>query len=441
MKFYPLFMILLLFSLGQKIKAQERITLTLNDAINLAKQQNTDISISQKQVEVLEFALKESKANFLPKVSASANYNRNIDRQVIFLPEGFGLNGTATELGLDNDYRASLNLSVPVFSQYNSANKQFSKRRLDFQEEVSRGTEQSIVNTAKKFYFNHLIAQEVVMVQQNRLDNALETLEDIKKSVKQGVLTEFDLTSARVQVANATTNLLEAKNSIVPSANALKLVLGVSSAINITLTDSISILEKELLINESIDDMLKNNSRLKQLDLDVAISEAQIKIAESAYYPNVDFVGNYVQQAQANDFKVSNYDWVNTSLVGLQVQIPIFNGTVTKNKVQQVKINKDIAKEEKAYATDEYRMRYQEILTNLNFSLQKTQVQKENMELTAEALTLAKKRYNLGVGTFLEVNDAELSYTQSRLTWLQAISDYKNAFYDYQFLIGNDLYY
>ncbi|MDN3493247.1 TolC family protein [Winogradskyella bathintestinalis] len=439
MKSYHILIILFVFSLGQQIKAQEQVTLTLDDAINLAKQQNIDISISQKQFEISEFALKESKGNFLPKLSASANYNRNIDRQVIFLPNGFGMSGAATELGSDNDYRASLNLSMPLFSKYNFVNKQFSENRLDFQQEVSRGTEQSIVNTTKKAYFNYLIAQEVVMVQQHRLNNASETLKDIKKRVKQGILTEFDITSARVQVANATTNLLEAKNSIVPAANVLKLVLGLSPDTNVQLTDSISILEKELLMNESIKSMLKNNSRLKQLELDISIAETQIKMAESAYYPNVDFVGNYVYQAQADDFEVSNYDWVHTSLVGLQVNIPIFNGTVTNNKVQQAKISKDIAEKEKAYATDQYRMRYQEIMTNLNFSLQKTEVQKENMELTAEALALAKKRYNLGVGTFLEVNDAELSYTQSRLSWLQAISNYKNAFYDYQLLIGNDL--
>jgi outer membrane protein TolC len=53
-------------------------------------------------------------------------------------------------------------------------------------------------------------------------------------------------------------------------------------------------------------------------------------------------------------------------------------------------------------------------------------------------LALVRKRFEFGVGTILEVNDAELAYTQARLGWLQAISDYKAAYYDYQLLIGEE---
>jgi outer membrane protein TolC len=60
------------------------------------------------------------------------------------------------------------------------------------------------------------------------------------------------------------------------------------------------------------------------------------------------------------------------------------------------------------------------------------------MALTSEALTLSRKRYRFGVGTFLEINDAELSYTQARLNWLQTLSDYQAAYYDYQLLIGKE---
>lgn len=86
--------------------AQDSIPLNLESVIDLALEKNTDITISNYQVNTSEFALKEAKGNFLPKLYANANYNRNINRQVIFLPDGLGMGGTATELGADNDYRA-----------------------------------------------------------------------------------------------------------------------------------------------------------------------------------------------------------------------------------------------------------------------------------------------------------------------------------------------
>ncbi|MBQ0735426.1 TolC family protein [Aquimarina celericrescens] len=441
MKFLNIRFLFLLTSvfISTTIVAQDNVFLSLEDALGLATQNNTDITIANAQVHSTEYALKEAKGNYLPKLFISAGYNRNIKRQVIFLPDGLGLGDTATELGLDNDYQASLNLSFPIFSKFNIANKKFTQTRLNFQKEVSRGVEQSIVNATKKAYFAYLITKEVVKVQQNGLNNAQKIVEDIERRVQQGTLTDFDLTSARVQVANAKNRLLEAQSNIVPVGNSLKLLLGLQPEINLVLTDSLTIIEKELQLVDHIETMLNQNSRLKQMDLDIELSEKQIKMTKTSYYPTVDVIGNYSYQAQENNFRISDYNWIRTSLVGLQLQFPIFNGTVTKNKVNQAKIAREIAIGEKEYATRKYRMYYEELLTELQFYFQKTEIQQENMKLTAEALMLAKKRYQFGIGTFLEVNDAELSYTRARLSWLQAISDYNTTYYDYQLLIGKDL--
>lgn len=440
MKFFKCIILVLSFLLlsYHTIYSQDSIPLSLDAAVELSLQNNINIVVADYQVSSTEFALKEAKGNFLPKIFLNANYNRNIDRQVIFLPNGLGTGNTATQLGSNNDYYSSLNLLLPVYSNYNFMNKKFANTRLDFQNEAARGVKQSVINATKKSYFNYLLAQEVVKVQQSRLKNARDVLLDIEKRVQKGTLTDYDHTSAKVQVANSKNSLLEAQSNIVPLTNNLKLLLGLKISDVLKLTEPITLIEEELVLEESIDKMLEQNSTLKQLDLDADLNERQIKLAKSAYYPTLDAIGNYSYQTQADDFKSSNYDWVNTSLVGLKLQFNIFNGTVTKNKVAQAKIGKSIAEKQKEYTTREYQMQLQELLLQLDFSRQKVEVQKENMELTAEALVLAKKRYQFGIGTFLEVNNSELSYTQSRLNWLQAISDYKSAYYDYQLLIGKD---
>ncbi|MGB3345100.1 MAG: TolC family protein [Aequorivita sp.] len=418
--------------------AQDSIFLNLESAIALALQKNTDITIADYQVKTTEFALKEVKGNFLPKLYLNANYNRNINRQVIFLPDGFGMGGTATELGADNDYRASLNLAMPVFSNFNHVNKKIAESRLTYQNEVGRDTRQKVVNAAKKSYFNYLIAQEIVQVQQTQLKNAEQILGDIEIRRRQGTLTDYDFTSAKVQVTQAKNSLLEAQNTILPLANNLKLVLGLKKDDKLKLTESIEFMENELVVEDDPSEMLSQNSALRQLELDIEVKKNQIKLAKSAFYPTLDAVGVYNYQAQEDGFNLSDYQWVNTSFVGLQLQFSIFNGNITKNKVQQAEIAKNISEEQKEYTTEAIQMQLQEILSHLDFSKQKIEVQSENMDLTEEAYRLAKKRYEFGVGTFLEVNDAQLSFTQARLFWLQAISDYKSAYYDYQLLIGQD---
>ena len=429
---------LLLFLSGYGMLSQESISLSLNEAISLAFEQNMNIIISNDQFIASKFALKEAKANFLPKLYFNSSYNRNIDHQVIFLSEGFGtVNGT-TKLGSDNEFRSSLNLSLPIYERYNFANKKLAETQYDFQKEAKRGVKLSVVNAIKKAYFNYLIAQEVVKVQESRLKNATVFLDDIQKRLQRGTLTEFDVSSAKVQAAIAKSNLLEAQSNVYPAENALKLLLGLAPDVSLKLTEPIEIRSDEMILEEETAQLLQKNSQLKQLELTVGLNEHRLQLAKSAYYPTLDAIGNYNYQAHANNFKFSEYDWTQTSLAGLQLQFPIFNGTVTKNKVQQVDLGKKISEEEYDYATKEIQMKLNELVSQLQFSKLKTEVQQENLLLTADALKLAKKRYDLGVGTILEVNDAELAYTQSRLSWLQAILNYKTTYYDYQLVTGKD---
>ena len=431
--------ILLLFSflLISTGYTQDSLLLNLESAVAMALNENSDITIADYQIKTGEYAVKEAGGNFLPKLYLSANYNRNLNRQVIFLPDAFGMGGP-TKLGSDNDYRASINLAVPVFSNYNHVNKRFAETRLDYQKEAARHTRQKVVNATKKAYFNYLIAQEIVVVRQNQLENAGEILDDIEKRKNRGALTEYDFTAAKVQVAQAKTGLLEAQNHLLPYANTLKLLLGISPKEKLKLTEPISLMENELMVKGNADDMLSQNATLRQLELDIELNQKQVKLAKTAYYPTLDAIGNYNYQAQEDDFNIPDYQWVNSSLIGLQLQISIFNGNITKNKVQQAQIGESIAREQKEYTSRALQMEFEELLSQLDFATQKIAVQLESMNLTEQALGLARKRYEYGKGTFLEVNDAELSYTQARLTWLQAVSEYKAAYYDYQLLIGQD---
>lgn len=428
----------LLILSGHGVLSQENISLSLNEAISLAFEQNTSIIIANDEMIASKFALKEAKANFLPKLNLSSSYNRNIDRQVIFLSEGFGTANSAVKLGSDNEFRSSLNLSLPLYERYNFANKKLVETQYDFQKEAKRGVKLSVINAVKKAYFNYLIAQEVAKVQAIRKENAEVFLTDIQKRLQRGTLTEFDVSSAKVQAAIAKSNLLEAQSNLIPAENALKLLLGFDADVSLKLTEPIEIRSDEILLEEETSKLLQKNSQLKQLELTVGLNEDRLQLAKSAYYPTLGAISNYNYQAHANNFKFSEYDWTQTSLAGLQLQFPIFNGTVTKNKVQQVALSKKIVEEEQEYVIKEIQMKLNELVSQWRFSKLKTEVQQENLLLTADALKLAKKRYDLGVGTILEVNDAELAFTQSRLSWLQAVLNYKTTYYDYQLLTGKD---
>lgn len=170
---YGILFIVIMFSIHSKLAAQGSVSFTLSDVIELALKNNPDISIAEYQVTSSGYSVSEAKGNYLPKVTLNGKYNRNIDKQVIFLPEGLGPGG-ATEIGSDNNFSTYLDLSIPVYSKSNFTNREYAQHNFQLQTEVLRGTRQAIIVNVKKSYFAHLAALAAVRVREKGLENSLE---------------------------------------------------------------------------------------------------------------------------------------------------------------------------------------------------------------------------------------------------------------------------
>lgn len=416
--------------------AQDSLSLTLEDAIRVGLKNNVDIITSGLRVQSSEFAEKEAASNYLPKVTLNGSYNRNIDKQVIFLPEGFGTGGP-TRIGLNNNFNTSIDLTVPIYSQSYHATRTYSSHNKELATEVGRGTKQATINSIRKSYFQALASYQAIAVRKKALDNALQNRSIVEDKLDHGLATSFDKTSADVKVKVAENNLLDSRKQAKITANTLKLLLGIDIGVNLDLSDSLSLTpEEEIAVADS--DNLSSNSALRQSKLQETIAQHQLNITRAAYFPSLSAVGSYQYQSQQNDFNFDQYRWVKTSYIGLKLQIPMFNGMVTRNKVQQAIVSQKISKLQMDYSTRNLQSQMNQVLTELQYSRDKVELQKENVSISESALVLIKERYNFGKGTFIEVSSAELDLVSARLNYLQAILEYKLAFYDYLLLIGKE---
>lgn len=155
-------LLILLLAAGNVVcPAQEIYKLSLDGAVTLALKRNPDIDIATLQVTGAEYAAAESRGNFLPRLNVNGSYTRNIDKPVIFLPESFGWGG-ATEIGADNNFSGSLDLSLPLYSKYNAANRDLAYGNLDLQQEMFRGQQQNVVANVRKAYYAVQVFQAAV---------------------------------------------------------------------------------------------------------------------------------------------------------------------------------------------------------------------------------------------------------------------------------------
>jgi len=185
-----------------------------------------------------------------------------------------------------------------------------------------------------------------------------------------------------------------------------------------------------------IEEMLRNNPQLGILEKQVTINDKTISLEKSAHLPTLAAFGTYQYQAQANDFKFSDYNWVKTSLVGLQLQIPIFSGFKIDAKVNQAEINLNQSIEQKRNYTEAFKTQTLSILYRIQQAVKRIEGQSKTVKQAMEGYEIAKRRLLNNLATQLEVNDAELALRQAKLNRLQAIYDLKIAEYDLDNVLG-----
>lgn len=433
-----IFFLLLSFSFA--LLAQNKTTvLTMEDAINLALEKNSELKIAKMEVEKSEQKLREARSGLFPKLDISGQYQRYIDKPVIFLPPGSPF-GSTLEIGSDNSYQAAAQLSVPLFALSLYKGIGLASDALDIAEQNYISAKNKIVGDVKKSFLSVILARETKDVMQQSLKNAEDNFENIKRLNSAGTLSDYDVLRAEVQVDNLKPVVLQMENNYKLSLEALKVAIGLDADQSIEVVGEIEFDESYKIPTEAeiIEELIRNNPTLAILERQVKLNDRNVSLEEAAYFPSLAGFGNYQYQAQANDFKFSDYNWVKTFVVGLQLQIPIFNGFKTQSRVRQAEIGLNQAVEQKRNFTEAIKTQALSVLYRVEQAVKRIEGQNKTVRTAQEGYEIAKRRLENNLGTQLEVNDAELALRQAKLNRLQAIYDFKVAEADLETVLGRN---
>lgn len=428
---------IIIFSALLFAQTKQTTVLTLNQAVNLALEKNADLKIASMEVTKSEEKLREARSGLFPNLDLSGQYQRYIDKPVIFLPAGSPLGSTLT-IGSDNSYTAAVSLSVPLFAWSLYKNIGLASDALEITKLNYISVKNNIVVDVKKAFLSAILTRETKIVMQQSLTNAEENFENIKKLNSGGTLSDYDVLRAEVQVENLKPVVLQMENNYTLSLEALKVAIGLNANEDIEITDGIDFQEPYQIPTEQevIDELLINNPLLSILDSQVKLNDRAISVEQSAYLPTLSGFGNYQYQSQANDFNFSEYNWVKTFVLGLQIQLPIFNGFKTQARVSQAKIGLNQAIEQKRNYTEVLKTQALSVLYRIEQAVKRIEGQNKTVSQATEGFEIAKRRLNNSLATQLEVNDAELALRQAKLNRLQAIYDLKIAEADLDNVLG-----
>lgn len=440
-------LVVCLFAISQVGHAQQESQATLNldltTALKIAHDNNPTIKIAELEIQRVDYAKKEALGNLLPSLSASGQYTNSIMKSVMFMPESFSamMGGQKyMEIGYKNSYTGAVSAALPLvnFSLWEQIKSK--QNEIDLILEQARASKIDMTKQVKDAYFAVLLAKNSLKVLERSINNAKETLKTTQTSFEQGVVSEYDLIRAKVQVNNLNPTYISAKNGLELAILQLKMILSLPQDQEIVFVENLEDFSDRIISVSAAESerAANNNSDIRQLDLNIVSLKHSLRMINSQHLPSLSAFGQYSYQTQADDFKFADYNWVGSAAVGLQLSIPIFNGRTVVNKAKQLKISLQELELQKQYASDGIELQIQSAINSMKAAQEQLLVNKDAINQAERGYEIAKVRYQTGTGTILELNDSELSMTQANLNYQQSLYDFLTAQTNLEKVLGRE---
>lgn len=426
---------------AQAPESSQTLELDLETALSIAHDNNPTIKIAELEIERVDYAKRETLGNLLPSLSASGQYTNNIMKSVMFMPESFSamMGGQKyMEIGYKNSYTATVSAALPIVNFALWEQIKSKQNEIDIIIEKSRASKIDMTKQVKDAYFAVLLAKNSLNVLERSINNAKETLKTTKTSYEQGMVSEYDYIRAQVQVNNLNPTYISAKNGLDLAILQLKMILSLPTNQEISLKENLEDFSNKVTEINLNENTAEYNSDLRQLDLNIVSLQNSLRLVNSQHLPSLSAFGQYSYLTQAEDYNFADYNWVGSAAVGLQLNIPIFNGRTVVNKAKQIKISLQELQLQKEYLKEGIDLQIQAAINSMNAAKEQLEANKDAIKQAERGYEIAKVRYQTGAGTILELNDSELSMTQANLTYQQSLYDYLIAQTNLEKVLGKE---
>ncbi|MBR5254696.1 MAG: TolC family protein [Bacteroidales bacterium] len=424
---------------AQEAESSQTLELDLETALTIAHDNNPTIKIAELEIERVDYAKRETLGNLLPSLSASGQYTNNIMKSVMFMPESFSamMGGQKyMEIGYKNSYTATVSAALPIVNFALWEQIKSKQNEIDLIIEKSRASKIDMTKQVKDAYFAVLLAKNSLNVLERSINNAKETLKTTKTSYEQGMVSEYDYIRAQVQVNNLNPTYISAKNGLDLAILQLKMILSLPTNQEISLKENLEDFSNKVTEINLNENTAENNSDLRQMDLNIISLKNSLRLVNSQHLPSLSAFGQYSYLTQAEDYNFADYNWVGSAAIGLQLNIPIFNGRTVVNKAKQIKISLKELQLQKEYLKEGIDLQIQAAINSMNAAKEQLEANKDAIKQAERGYEIAKVRYQTGTGTILELNDSELSMTQANLTYQQSLYDYLIAQTNLEKILG-----
>jgi outer membrane protein len=406
--------------------------ITLSECLDLSVKNSVKLQINALEHKRLIYQRREVMGQGMPDINFNGGWDDYVNLPTQLLPgEFFGKPGELipVQFGTTYNISGSIDATQIIYNQAFLTGLRLAKQFLEQNNLESEKLETDLVADVAKSYFLAQITKQQIANQYFIMENLDSLLQIAESQHTYGLITGVDVDRINVNRLNLESAIDNLQTLLQQQYSMLKYYMDIPDETVIDLPE----VEEGRITAVDTTGSLKNHIDIRMIEKQKEIVETDLKLNRSFYYPALTLIGSVNYLNQSNTFYLfgKNTDWFNTSMVGLRLNVPIFNGLQKRNKVKQSKVQlqqvqlteNDTRRILTIQARDAARKYINSITTESR--------QRENVKLAERVYHISQDRYSQGMIPLTDMLNAETDLSEAQSGHITALIQMKIAEIDY----------
>lgn len=410
------------------------LTFSLTDAIQYAYEHNLNIKIAKENISDANAQIIERRSAGIPTLNGTVNFQHYLKVPVSVLPTQFediiraGNGGVLppdytnqASFVLRNSFTAGLDLNALIFDGSYFTALKAAKAFKEYVGQELIAQERSVRDQVVAAYLPPLIVDENLKILNKNITNLQGMLAETKATYDAGFVEQLDVDRLELSLSNLKTEVDNLARQKELALNYLKFMMGYPINEPLAISDDLDGL-LQLATDEDLSAPVNylNRPEYRVAQTGMKLHEYNIKVNKDGYLPSVGGFVTYQYGYQGNSLFGKDGFWVPTSVAGLQVNVPIFDGWNKKAKIQQAKIAMEQDQKRISILEQSIQLEVTNARTEYLTALERSQSQEKNVALAQKIYDTTQIKYRSGVGSSIEVTQAEQALYTSQQNFIQA---------------------
>lgn len=404
----------------------------LKDCIRIGLERSVPAANARRDQSIAHQKVRQTRADALPHVSASATYTRLDEVQDI------EIDGERMEFGSLDNYQIGMEVTQLLYSGGRVATALRSSRLIQSLASHQRSdVERGLVRDIETGFYDILLARERVTVRRASIDQLKALVKQTDDRFQNGTASEFDLIRAKVRLANERPLLIRARNQVaVGVAGYRRLLLLPDGPVSFKGTLVCDPLEGDISTWQQA--AFLNSPNLHAISEGVRLRKEDVQAARAAARP---FVNARFLYTGANSYQFVSFDdaWEWHWNAGVSLTWNIWDGDLTRGIVEEKRLVLANARATEGDAARALKLQVQQSFLEITHAEEAIASAAENLALAEKSQEIAQTRHKSGLGTYLEFTDANLALSTARLTHLTALAAHMKAVSQLTYLCAPNL--